>query len=243
MSYVFNDTTQVQDGLIQECEDICNLGATGISGNTSKLKTFTRRLNQAKDRFFTLAFQFDQLWNFDDRVYADSDQNLPIATTSIVSGTRDYLFDDELLQVTQVFAKDSNGTFHELLPQDDRNDPQAYLVSDTAGTPTHYELVGNSIILNPSPNYSSSGGLKATFKRNGDKFAYTDGGVPIGVPSLFFKYLANHASYPYLVEKSLNHANAVKQLILEDEAAIKTFISNRAKPKRAGMKVVQESNR
>src|SRR3990167_4162319 len=128
-NYVFSDTNATQDGLIQECEDICNLGAAGISGVTAKMKTFTRRLNQAKDSFFTIAQKYDQLWNFDDRRYADGDQNLPIATTNMTSGTGDYLFDDEFLGVTQVFAKDSAGTFHELDVQDDRNDPESYIVS------------------------------------------------------------------------------------------------------------------
>lgn len=239
---VFSETN-TGDGLIQECERITNLNALGISAVPQKMKDFTARINNGLDRFYSIVFQYDNLWNFDDRNYADSDQNLPIATTSISSGTRDYLFNDELLMVTQVFAKDSNGTFHELTPQDDKNTPNAYLVSDGSGTPTSYELVGNSIILNPSPNYNSSGGLKVTFKRNGVKFTYTQGGVAIGIPSLFHVYLARYASYPYLVEKSLKHANAVKQLIMEDEQAIKLFVSNRAKPKRAGLKIAQESNR
>src|SRR3990167_1323241 len=185
-NYVYSDSTYAQDGLLQECEDICNLGAAGITGNTAKLRTFTRRLNQAKDRFLTIAFKFDQLWNFDDSNLTD----LPIATTNMVSGTKDYLFDDELLIVTQVFAKDSNGTFNELTPQDDRNTPRAYDLQSATGTPKTYELIANSIILDPTPNYNSTNGLKVVFKRNGDKFATTDGAVPIGIPSLFFNFLA-----------------------------------------------------
>src|SRR3990167_6998178 len=156
-NYVYSDSTYAQDGLIQECEDICNLGAAGISGNTARLRTFTRRLNQAKDSFYTIAFKYDTLWNFDDRRYADGDQNLPIATTNIVSGTKDYLFDDELLQFVQVFVKDSSGTFRELEQQDDRNAPRAYDLQSSTGTPTKYELVGNSILLDPTPNYNSTG--------------------------------------------------------------------------------------
>lgn len=34
----FNDTSGGQ-GLIQDCEDLLNLGATGISSNTNLLKT------------------------------------------------------------------------------------------------------------------------------------------------------------------------------------------------------------
>ena len=239
MAYVFSDTTATQDGLIQECEDICNLGATGISGNTARLKTFTRRINQAQDRFYAIAFKYDSLWNYDSAQQAE----LPIATTAINSGQTAYQFADELLQVTQVFAKDSTGVFHELSTQDDVSDPKAYTLRDSNGTPTTYELVGNSILLNPVPNYTAAAGLKVSFKRKATDFTYSQGAVPLHVPQIFFKYLANHASYPYLVEKSLKHANAVKQLILEDEAAIKDFISSRAKPKRSGLRVRQEDNR
>jgi hypothetical protein len=239
---VFSETT-TRDGLIQECERITNLGATGISGNTTLLKDFTARINNAIDRFYSIVFKYDTLWNFDDRQYADSDQELPIATTSIVSGTRDYLFDSEFLSITQVFVADSTGTFHEVQAQDDKNDPEAYLLSDGSGTPTTYELVGNSVILNPEPNYDYSDGLKVTFKRNGVKFASTDGAITPGIPSLFHGFLARYASYQFAVEKSLKHANAIKQLILEDEAQIREFISNRAKPKRAGLKVKIEDNK
>lgn len=235
---VFSNTS-AGSGLIQECERITNLGAAGITGNATKLSDFTARLNNALDRFFALAFQFDSLWNFDDSTNTD----LPIATTSLISGTRDYLFASELLEVTEVFVKDSAGTFHQLDVQDDKNTPDAYLLSDGSGTPTTYELVGNSIILNPSPNYSSSGGLKVTFKRNGNKFTSADSAQAVGIPSLFHPFLARYASYQYCVEKSLRNANAVKQLIVEDEAALRTFISNRAKPKRAGLRVAQEDNR
>lgn len=243
MSYVFNDTTGAQDGLIQECEDICTLGAGGISGNTALMKTFTRRLNQAKDRFYTIAFRFDKLWNWDDRRYADGDVNLPIATTNLTSGMMDYLFSSELLMLTQVFAKDTSGVFHEIVPQDDRTTPNAYLVSDGSGVPTTYELVGNSILLSPVPNYNSTAGLKVVFKRKAVNFSYTDGAVAISVPEIFFKYLANAASYPFLLENNLKHAGAIKQEIIEGELAAANFIANRALPKRNRLTVRQESNK
>ncbi len=230
-------------GLIQECERICNLGAGGISGNTQLLKDFTARINEGLDRFYTLAFQVDQIWNFDDRNYADTDQNLPIATTSLVSGTKDYLFDVELLGVSQVFAKDSSGVFHELKPQDDLTSPRAYDLQTGSGTPNTYELVGNSIILDATPNYNSSAGLKVVFKRNGIKFTAADSAQAVGIPSLFHPFLARYGSYPFLIEKSLKHSVAIKQLIIEDEIALKNFITNRAKPKRAGLRIVKEDNR
>ena len=239
---VFSDIND-GTGLIQECERLTNLGAAKISGNTSLLKDFTARINNAIDRFFTIAFQNDANWNFDDRRYADSSSELPIATTNIVSGTKDYLFDSSLLMVTQVFAKDANGTFNELVEQDDKNEPRAYDLQSTTGTPTHYELVGSSILLDPTPNYNSTGGLKITFKRNGVKFAYTDGAITPGIPSLFHPYLARYASFQYATEKRLAHAGAIKIMVNEDELEIAKFMANRAKPKRSGFKVRQESTR
>lgn len=238
---VFSETN-TREGLIQECERITGLGAGGISGSTERLKDFTSRLNSAKSRFFTLAFKYDALWNFDSTRQSD----LPIATTTLTSGTREYaltLFHTEVLQIVQVFCKDSNGIFHELTPQDDKNTPNTYTLSTSAGTPKTYELTGNSIVLDPEPNYTSAAGIKLVFKRNDTQFAYTDGGVAVGIPSLFHAYLARQACLPYLVEKRLAQKNDVAVLIEKDEMAIKEFVSNRAKPKRSGLRVVQENNR
>jgi hypothetical protein len=235
----FSDTSTRQ-GLIQECERITGLGAGNITGDL--LKDFTARLNNAMDRFYALAFQYDSLWNMDDRRYADGDVNLPIATTNLVSGQADYLFDDELLMVTQVFIKNSAGAWVELSPQDDKNSPNIFLDA-TSGLPATYELVGNSIYLNPTPNYNSTGGLKVTFKRNGVKFNSTDGGVAVGIPTLFHAYLAREASLTYLVDKRIGSKNDVANLVARDEEAIKKFVSQRAKPKRVHLGVKQESNR
>lgn len=242
MAYVLNDTTYAQDGLIQECEDITGLGDGGISGNTTRLKSFVRKLNNALDRFHSIAFRYDALWSFDDRSYADNDQTLPIATTSIVSGQSDYLFDDELLMVTQVFCKDPNGTWTELKPQDDLNSPNVYIGS-TSGTPTRYELVGNSILLDAIPNYNSTAGLKVTFKRTGRRFAYTDGALAIGIPSLFHEYLAQYACQPYLEKHAkVNKEDNFRHIQIAEEA-IKNFVSNRAKPKRMSLGIKNESTR
>lgn len=235
---VFSDIT-TGNGVIQECERITQLGATGISGNTARLKDFTARVNNALDRFYALVFSFDEQWNYDD----SNQDDLPIATTNLVSGQQDYLFADELLIVNQVFVKDQNGRFNEIFAQVDRVNPVSYTLTSTNGVPKSYELVGNSILLDPIPSYNSSAGLKVTFKRNGVKFSYTDGGVALGIPSLFHSFLAREASLPYLVEKRMQHKNDIAAKIGQDEESIKRFMSNRAKPKSFGLRITQENNR
>lgn len=238
---VFSETN-TREGLIQECERLCGLGVGGISGNTERLKDFTARLNNAKSRFFALAFQNDATWNFDSTRQTD----LPIATTNLTSGTREYaltLFHTEVLQITGVYCKDSSGEFHELKPQEDKESPKIYTWTSATGTPSIYELVGNSLLLDPSPNYSSTNGLKLVFKRNDTAFVHTDGAVPVGIPSLFHEYLAREASLPYLIDKNKPQKKDIAQLIQKDEVAIADFVSNRAKPKRVRIETTKENNR
>lgn len=249
---IFSNVTG-PDGLIQECERICRLGAGGISGNAQYLKDFTSRMNNGIDRFFALVEMYDVNWNLDDRRYADDNLKLPVACTDIKNGVGDYLLDSKFLAITQVFVKDANGNFNQLIEQDDKRDPEAYLLKQPNGTPTHFKFVGNSIILTPKPNYDSTAGLKLTYKRNGQKFTVADGAVTPGIPVLFHPYLARYASYPFLVEKDLKNAQMVLKQIGSadsrdplyggDEAAIATFVSNRAKPKTAGLKPGGQNNK
>ncbi len=235
---LWNDTTNLT-GVVQEGERRLLLGVGAISGNTTKLKEFIARCGQAIDRFYAIAFKYDSLWNFDDRNQTD----LPIATTNLISGQADYQFASELLGVTQVLCKDSSGVYQVLDEQDDKNDPYAYKTQES-GTPTKYELVGNSIITDKIPNYNSTDGLKVTFKRNGVKPAYNVADdVSPGIPSLFHPFLANFAALQFAIDKQMDNRRDLAILVEKDEVSIRDFISNRAKPKRAGLRVKQESNK
>lgn len=236
---VFSDTTQVEDGLIQLCEDITGLGSGGISGNTTLLKRFTRNINGSLVRFFALAFEYDTYWNLDDRNHGD----LPVASTNLVSGQQDYLFATELLAVNQAFVKDQSGVFHELQPQDDKSEPNTFTLVNGSGVPKTYKLVGNSILLDPVPSYNSTLGLKVVFKRNADKFTYTDGAVTPGIPSLFHPFLARDACLPWLIDKNRASKRDIYNLIQEDKENIKKFMANRGRPRRFSLSVRKEDNR
>jgi hypothetical protein len=235
-----------RQGLIQECERITGLGTGGITGNSNLLKDFTARLNNAVDRFYALVFEYDAQWNYDDR----NQTGLPIGCTNLNSGQQDYRFSEELLAVTQVFVKDQSGTYQELHPQDDRNEPRTFDLTSGPGLPKTYKLIGNSIMLDPIPNYTlpndgegKNYGLKVIYKRNGNRFNFDDGAVKPGIPSLFCPYLAREACQSWLQDKGRANKNDNFKDILRDEEAIKRFISNRAKSKSSGLRVRQESNR
>lgn len=237
----FNNTTTLI-GLIQECERITNLGDGGISGNATRLKEFTARINNAYDRFYSLAFQYDTNWNIDDTNWGSD----PVATTNYLEGINEYaltLFDSEVLVVSQVFGKDSTGVYQELKLQDDKENPIIYRATGTTGKPKTFKMIGNKIFVDPIPDANTSDGLKVVFKRNGEKFASTDTTKDPGIPSLFHPYLAREASLHYLVQKRIPNVQAVSNLVARDEEDIKTFFSNRVKPNGIGLRVTQEDNR
>lgn len=243
------------NGLLQECERICNLGAAGITGNATYLKDFTVRVNSAIDRLITLAFKYDNNWTLDDRRFGDDDatKGLPILSTNIKSGVGDYLFDTDILMVVQAFITDSSGNVYEIFPQDDKYEPNSYLFPTQTGRPTRFTLVGSSVILDYLPNYNYTLGLKLKVKRVAKHFASNDGGIALGVPQIFFDYIARKASYPFAMEKGLKHAPQLKKEIGSDnprdpyyggdELMVAEFFSQRSRPKRMRLTPRPDSGR
>lgn len=221
---VFSDST-TEDAIVQEIDRICGTTATIYT-----LKAKTARVNQALDRFFYLALLGDGTWQFDDA----NQTNLPIGTADLVSGQLDYSFASELLMVTKVLIKDASAGNWLELQQVDQSQSRALNIyappiSNPGGVPSTFDLLGNSILLDPIPNYASTGGLKVVFKRNASKFVSTDTTKVPGIPSLFHNYLCRYASLQWAIEKKLPFKNDLAQLVQVDEAAIQDFLSNRDK--------------
>jgi hypothetical protein len=237
----FLDTTNF-DGLINECERICLMGVTGISGDTTQLKNFTARINQALDRFYMIALTHDSQWQFDDTNYSD----LPIGVGDLISGQQDYSFSSDVLTVEKVMIKDSSGNWQELDKVDinERGAAKLWtLATGNTGVPTRYDKFANSIFFDPIPNYNSTGGLKVVFKRNGSKFVYTDTTKQPGIPSLFHPYLARVASLPHLIEHNMDSLTSINSLILQDEQNIKDFMGRRNRDDKKRMRANVENTR
>lgn len=223
---VFSQTTTL-DGIIQEIERITLLGNGAISGNTTQLKNFTARVNQALDRFFAIALTSDGSWQFDDINYTD----LPIGVTDLVSGQQDYAFASDVLSVDKILVKDSAGNWLELQPVDIHEKRLAsrniWQLPGSSGIPTSYDKFANSIFLDPIPNYNSVGGLKVVFKRNASKFVSSDTTKEPGIPSLFHPYLARVAALSHLIENGHQSTNSISVLVASDEQRIGEWFSKR----------------
>ena len=108
-----NDTEK--SGIIQEIDFLLNLD----DSTTYDIKHKTRNVNRAYDRVVSLILQTDNRWEWEDTNKTD----LPIATTDLVTGQRDYGIDTTFLRITKILVKDIAGNWQILIPVDE-NDPE-----------------------------------------------------------------------------------------------------------------------
>lgn len=237
----FNDTS-TKTGIVQEINDICQ-----SDNNSYPIESKTRRVNEAMDRFFILAFQSDGQWNFDDVNNAAP----PIDTQNIVSGTNRYkvaTFTEKIFNFIKLEILDSNGKGVVLTPEIINNltssFQELYLnTTDSVGVPNHYCKYGDFIYLRPTPNYSKTGGLKAYFNRPAARFVYTDTTKEPGIPLQFHTYICRKASLPYLIEFQKSQKNDIAALIQQDEIEILKYFSRRGKDVVSRLSPKQEDNK
>lgn len=147
-----SDTTNREKGLIQRCEDICGLGATGISGNATLLSQFVGWLNQWNGTAASYAIQAFDGHDFDDKGYT----TLPSGTFAGAT-TRDYNFDDTylMLKVKLVNVSYDGTNYVPATPFDDAQDLSISIkdpnVDDNFSRSTpKYDLTGNGFKLYPA---------------------------------------------------------------------------------------------
>lgn len=215
----FNNSDSLS--IVDEINDICQ-----SDSNSYPIASKTRRVNAAMDRFFTLAFQADGRWAYDDI----NQTTAPLESINLVSGTEKYALDtftSEIIKVLRVEALDSGGVSHELTLLDE-DDPQFdTLIQTVSAIPNQYRLFGKYIYVYPKPSYSSTNGLSLYFSRNKSAFTTTDTTKQPGIPSIFHQYICNLASLPYLIEFQKGQKNDIAGQIAKDEAAIIQYFGKR----------------
>jgi hypothetical protein len=235
----FNSNADDQD-IVSEVLRIAD-----TSTNSYPLNDITRRCNTALDRFWFLALTSNGLWQVDD---LNNSSNLPVGTTNVVSGQYDYSLASDVLLIEKVLCKDSGGTWQELTPVDVTDSRQEAKniwtrPSSNSGSPTRYDLVANSLLLDPVPNYNSTNGLKVVFQRGPSYFDTDDNTKTPGIPIIFHTYIARYAALQFLIEKKLPAAGSIASLVAEDEKAIGEWYAFRNKATRTRLTVRQEDNR
>lgn len=167
----FSDTTN-KNGIIQECEDICGLGDAGISGQSTLLKQFTARINDAVSSIWSIIFQSYGGWQYDDSNQSD----LPESTTNLVAGQTKYALASNMLTVNRVEVTDTGGNVTRLTPLPAEQVEGVGLASIPQliaenGWPQFYRLTDGVIELFPAAPSAVTDGLAVYFERDSVQFA------------------------------------------------------------------------
>lgn len=231
---VFSDTTS-KLGLLQDCEMklFGDNGYTQITSNPNRLLQFTGRINRRQDRFVQLAISADGRWQYDDTNNID----YPEATTTIVSGQRDYPLDVSMMEIESISilgsANTSNYTqIYTIDVTDGSGLSRSYIENNPngGGMPCAYDKTANSIIFNVAPNYTALLGIKVRFKRGTNYFVSTDTVKVPGFPALFHDYLSTGASLDYAVDRNMTtQIGTLGQIVAAKEDTILDFFSKRSK--------------
>lgn len=186
--------------------------------------------NNALDRVTSLIMQSDGRWQWDD----ENNTDLPIATTSLVSGQQDYTLSITHLQIVRVEVQDNatpTAMWHKLQPIDqaDVYDTALTQFMSTNGLPTYYDKLGNSLFLYPAPNYSQAASLKIYFKRGPNYFLTSDTTKAPGFNALYHELIPLWIAYNYGIAQGKANANQIFAAIQLKEDALKDDYSVRSK--------------
>lgn len=177
----------------------------------------TASANRAYDRVVALIREAEGRWQWDDTNNTD----LPIATTALTDGQQDYALDPTHYEIERVEVQDEVGGWHKLMPID-HADVYDQSVTDflaTAGTPAHYDKIGNSILLYPTPSYTQSASLKVWYKRGPSYFTTSDTTKTPGFNTLFHRLIPLHSAHDYAFINQLSVDSSLVSAIalMEDD--------------------------
>ena len=217
-----------------------------VAGDSTATIDFTAAdilasINFYYDEVVNLILKADGRWSFDDSNFT----TLPVATTDLVSGQADYEISGEtFLNLQRVEIKDTNGNGVQLQPisQEDRVGVAMTEWAKTNAQPQYYDKVGNSIILYPTPNYSSTGGLKTYYQRPPSYFVVSDTTETPGFNPLYHRYLSMGAAVDYASISGLtDRLNILLPKMAQMKADIIASYSRRNKDEHFSMKLAKEN--
>ena len=185
-------------------------------------------INNAYNRVASLILQADGRWQWDD----DNRTDLPVATTTVTSGQQDYSIATSHLKILRVELKTNGSSVFTRLEPKDQADEEFALDNSSTGTPTHYDVTGNSVFLYPIPNYTQAASLKVYFQRGPDEFTsgqVTSGTKVPGFNSLYHDIIPLWVAYDYAIANGMSSATGYLAEIERKEAQMIQDYSKRNK--------------
>lgn len=209
---IFNGEANEQD-LYHEALHWIGCGASGYS-----IEDFTRGANHAVDAITTRILRADRRWQYQDK----NQTKRPIATTDLISGQEYYKIAASWRTIWRVRVKDSSGNWQTLKAKDRRQMTDSDLAR--TGTPETYDKIGNEFLVNPTPNYGSSGGFEVEYQKGGVYFTTTDTTETPGFDDEFHWLVAWYPARDECAIRGLTERyNALNQKIQIKEGELEKF--------------------
>jgi hypothetical protein len=168
---------------------------------------FLRDANLALDLISSYIMRFDGAWEWHD--YNLGDQ--PIADDDLVSGQASYSLTLTHYKILRVRVQDSNGDYVTLKPIQRRTLTDSQLAA--TGTPNSYDKLGNAVIVNPTPDYGSTGGLELQFQTGAEYFLTSDTSKEPGFSTQFHRLVSLLAS----LDRAERDGNVKKAKLIRDK--------------------------
>lgn len=167
-------------------------------------------------------------WEYDDSNYT----TLPIATGNLVDAQADYELPSTAQKIDRVEVKDQDGNWSKLIPMDKSQINDALdEFEETDGFPRYYDLVGDSMILYPTPDsayITATSGLKVYFSRDVQEFNSTSTTTVPSFNKNFHRILSYGAALDYAnTFGDLNRANYLSSQIARMKEELQTFYGSR----------------
>lgn len=230
----FSDTTN-KSGLMQDCEFWCNLGDTGITGDTTLKAHFTKNINHWYHQVVAMILQSQDEWDFDDANNTD----YPILTTPLVADQRDYTIptSEKILKIKRVdICYDGTGNTCYKAEPFDSNESGLGLGNDTETDARYsknkpkYDIVGNSIWIYPranAANVANGGVIRMEWTREITEFVAGDTTKEPGFDEPFHRMLSLGASFDYLLTRDVERSGNIKKLLEEYEKRLKQYYGSK----------------
>ena len=189
----YSQTSTEKNGILQACERFTRLGDAGITGTAATLAEFTNYVNLINRNTWVLIFRAYGGWQYDDGNQVD----LPASTATLTSGQTSYALPTSALTVRGIEFKDQGGIWKQLRPITeeqirDRNAMGEW--NKTPGVPMYYQLVGQTVRIFPSANWTQADSFKVFYDRGSVSFLTTDTAETPGFASEFHDILPLGAS-------------------------------------------------
>jgi len=233
----FNGT----DKSISLYADTLSLLGLDTSDTTSYvIADFTRNANQALRETNQDIWQATGEWEFDDSNYT----TLPSAKRDMTASTSNYLIPSYAQKIDRLQVLDVSGDWHVVTPFDKGMTKEALEeLYSTTGLPEYYDLVGNSIVLYPTPDATTctlTQGLELFFSREFDDFLVTDTTKEPGFVKDFHRMISLRSALTWAMPRGIAIISSLQNQISSMKDSMKIFYGSRDRDLR--VRIIPKSN-